>query len=153
METKETLPAAWTRTVEDTLAAFEDTWNRHDVDGMTALFTLDADFVNVLGMRLKGRAEIEAVHAELHRDRFAHTHVKPLLTSVNYLGPDVAIAHVRWEMTGDPGAGPGGIRRGTMTHVLVRKNGEWLFRATQNTDIVRLPEMESDPFWSRFFAN
>lgn len=139
-----------TLTVEGTLGAMIETWNRHDMDAMEALFAPNADFVNVVGMHFKGSAEIAAAHRLLHNNRFAHTWLKQLQASVNYIISDIALAHVRWEMIGDPAAGPSGIRRGTMTHVLVRKDSQWLFRSTQNTDIVRVPEMENDPFWKKF---
>jgi uncharacterized protein (TIGR02246 family) len=138
------------RTVEGTLEALCDTWNIHDMDGIAALFAVDADFVNVVGMRFKGRDEIATAHRELHKDRFANTRIKQLQYSVQYLSDSIALAHVRWEMTGDPAAGANGLRRGTMSHVLVRKNGEWRFRATQNTDIVHMPEMAGHPFWSKY---
>lgn len=150
MQTQQDLNLAAAQTVEGTLNALCDAWNVHDMDALAMLFCEDADFVNVIGMRFKGREEIATAHRELHRERFAKTQIKQLLCSVSYLGNDVAIAHVRWEMTGDPAAATG-VRRGTMTHLLARRNGEWLFRATQNTDIVRVPELERHPFWSKFF--
>ena len=62
--------------IGSTLAGFTESWNRHDTQAMAALFTPDADFVNVLGMHFKGVNEIEAVHDELHRTRFRHTRVQ-----------------------------------------------------------------------------
>ena len=32
-----------------------DAWNRHDMKAYSALFTEDADFVNVVGMHFRGR--------------------------------------------------------------------------------------------------
>ena len=151
MQTQEVLNLTAGYTVEGTLKALCDTWNVHDMDAMATLFCEDADFVNVIGMRFKGRQEIEAAHRELHKDRFAKTEIKQLLTSVSYLASDIAVAHVRWEMTSDPATGVTGLRRGMMTHLLVRKNGEWRFRAIQNTDIVHLPELAKHSFWSKYF--
>ena len=149
METNQEL-AIETNTVEQTLDALRVTWNLHDMDACMALFCPEADFVNVLGMRLKGRAAIDAVHRELHRERFAKTHITVLDQSIAYLGTEIALAHVKWEMTGDTMANGDGVRRGMMTHVLIRRDGQWLFRATQNTDIVQIPEMMNHPFWQQF---
>jgi hypothetical protein len=63
------------------------------------------------------------------------------------------------KMTGDKTMAPAnddGVRRGVITHVLVRTSkapdGEvWRFRATQNTDVLRMPELENDPFWKKYF--
>lgn len=136
-------------TVDSVLHAMVSTWNHHDIKAMAELFTEDADFVNVLGMRFRSRDEIEMAHADLHKERFAQTEIRQLESSVKYLSSDVALAHVRWEMTGDR-ATNGKIRRGTMTHVLVRKGGRWYLRATQNTDIVYVPELARHPFWSQY---
>ena len=137
-------------TVDSLLEAMLTTWNRHDMEGIAELFTEDADFVNVLGMRFRSRNEIGTAHRELHRERFAHTEIRQLDSSVAYLNEDLAVAHVRWEMAGDL-ATNGKLRRGTMTHVVVRKGGRWYFRATQNTDIVYVPELARHPFWSQYF--
>jgi uncharacterized protein (TIGR02246 family) len=40
---------------------FRVDWNSHDMDAMGQLLTADADFVNVLGMHLKGRAQSSRV--------------------------------------------------------------------------------------------
>jgi uncharacterized protein (TIGR02246 family) len=136
--------------VESTLEALCETWNRHDMDAMAALFTEDADFVNVVGMHFRNREQIVAAHRELHKNRFARTHLRQLHCDVAFLTPDIALAHVVWKMSGDLGAPGGGLRRGTMTHVLVRRNDRWYLRATQNTDIVYIPEMAQHPFWSQF---
>jgi len=39
---------------------FRVDWNSHDMDAMGQLLTADADFVNVIGMHMKGRAQIVA---------------------------------------------------------------------------------------------
>ena len=137
-------------TVDSLLEAMLTTWNQHDMDGMAELFTEDADFVNVLGMRFRSRHEIETAHRELHKERFAQTEIRQLESSVAYLSENVAVAHVRWEMAGDMAA-KGKVRRGSMTHVVVRKGRSWYFRATQNTDIVYVPELARHPFWSKYF--
>jgi uncharacterized protein (TIGR02246 family) len=145
--------------IGSTLIGFTESWNRHDTQAMATLFTPDADFVNVLGMHFKGVNEIEAVHDELHRTRFRHTQVRQLRHEIQFLSDEIAIAHVLWEMTGDKTmarANDHGVRRGVITHVLVRTSkapdGEvWRFRATQNTDVLRMPELENDPFWKKYF--
>ena len=39
------------------VSRFAEAWNRHDMDAFGALFTRDADFVNVTGQLWKGRQE------------------------------------------------------------------------------------------------
>ena len=45
---------------EDVSSAFTAAWNRHDMAALAAVFTPDAQFVNVVGLWWKSRAEIEA---------------------------------------------------------------------------------------------
>ena len=144
--------------IGSTLAGFTESWNRRDTQAMAALFTPDADFVNVLGMHFKGANEIEAVHDELHRPRFRNTRVRQLRHEIQFLSAEIAIAHVLWGMTGEKTiarANDEGVRCGVITHVLVRTSkgpdGEiWRFRATQNTDLLRMPELEDDAFWKKY---
>ena len=42
---------------------WQDAWNAHDMDALAALFTQDADFVNVGAKRWIGRSEIRRQHA------------------------------------------------------------------------------------------
>lgn len=150
MQTPESIFTYALSTVEAVLDAYVETWNRHDMDASGNLFAEEADFVNVLGMRLKGRTEIVAAHKDLHKERFARTQIRRLHYDFAYLTREIALVHLRWEMTGDPQAPAGGIRRGLMTHVLVRKDGRWYFRATQNTDIVHVPGLEAHPLWGKY---
>ena len=57
------------------------------------------------------------------------------------LSPTVAIAHAKWEIRGDTGAPGevGDVRRGILMHVLVKRDGVWRIAATQNTDIIDIP--------------
>lgn len=52
--------------VRDVVAAFGDSWNRHDMEAFAQLFTEDADFVNVIGLWWKGRPEIKQAHEASH---------------------------------------------------------------------------------------
>ena len=45
---------------------FPEAWNRHDMNAFGALFAPDADFVNVVGVRWKGREAIQMNHAFVH---------------------------------------------------------------------------------------
>ena len=56
--------------VETVLADLQESWNRHDMVTFAAQFTQDADFVNVLGMHLRGRSAIEAQHIAIHKTVF-----------------------------------------------------------------------------------
>ncbi len=54
---------AATPTISSVLDRMMDVWQRHDMEGFGALFTDDADFVNIFGDWLKGRRQITEDHA------------------------------------------------------------------------------------------
>jgi uncharacterized protein (TIGR02246 family) len=119
-----------------------DTWNRHDMTAHVALFHPDADFVNVLGRRMHGRTEIDAIHQRLHRTIFRNSALRSEGHTVRFLTPAIAIVHLNWEMTGAeglPGWQPAEVRHGLMTWVLVEEDGKWRIVAAHNTDTVPIP--------------
>lgn len=120
-----------------------DAWNRHDMKAFAALFAEDADFVNVIGMWWRGRAEIQKEHEALHATRMKNSHLTSAETVVRFLRSDVAVVHVRWELTEDTGleGKPLPPRKGILIHVVAKMGNEWLITSSQNTDIVPLPNV------------
>ena len=127
-----------------------EAWNRHDMDAFGALFTQDADFVNVTGQLWKGRKEIQRRHAYTHGavPREAVPEAAPanygIFKSSTYqfdridvrmLRPNLAIAHGAWTMRGD--ARTSEPRHGMMTFTIIRDGDNWLYEAVQNTEINR----------------
>ena len=116
-----------------------EAWNRHDATAYADLFEEDGDVVNVVGWWWKGRAEI----ASKLEAAFAHVFRESTLTiagvDVRFLTPEIAVAHVRWTMTG--AKTPPGIpepKEGIQTQVLKKTAGRWRIAAFQNTNA--LPE-------------
>ncbi len=130
--------------IEAVLAALEDSCNRHDMPAYAAQFTADADFVNVLGMRQRGRPTIEAQHIAIHKTVFRNSQLRTLGKSVRFLTPQVAVAHVDWEMTGHETShikdwNLPAVRKGVLTAVLVVDGDAWRIAALHNTDTVPMP--------------
>ncbi len=123
---------------EEIVGRFTDAWNRHDMAALAALFAEEADFVNVVGMWWRSRAEIEAAHAEAHATFFKDSRLEGELASLKQLTPEVAVVHVRWQLTGqlEPDGTIGAPRRGILVFVLARAAGGWRARVAQNTDIM-----------------
>lgn len=137
--------------VRNVVAGFATAWNNHDMDSFGKLFAPDADFVNVTGILMKGRQEIQAHHAWSHGAIPESTHVPHTLPKnygifknsrmkfdaidVRFLQMDVALAHVNWELSGD--ARSSTPRRGVFLFVLTRGNQGWQIATAQNTEINR----------------
>lgn len=130
--------AADRKAIEAIAASFQDTWNRHDMDGLASLVAEDVDFVTVVGARgwEKGRKEFKEGHAMVHKSMFKDSVLTVNETHVKFIRSDIAIAHVLWETKGDvvPDRKPGEPREGIFTWVVEKRGGKWLIIASQNTE-------------------
>lgn len=124
--------------ITEVVEAFESTWNRHDMPAFAALFALNADFVNVVGMWWKNSAEIEAAHVHSHSTFLRDSTLTGKVEKIKFLGPDIATIHVHWELKGqiEPDGSVGRPRHGVLLLVMKRNGEQWLIQTAQNTDIV-----------------
>lgn len=116
-----------------------EAWNAHDIDAYAALFTPDTNLVNVLGWHWRGRAELKQKLGRAFGSVFARSQLAIGDVSVDFLKPDVAVAHVRWTMTGalsPTGSGGNAPEQGIQIQVLVRSGGTWRVADFQNTNTV-----------------
>ena len=114
-------------------------WNAHDSARYAALFTGDAHVVNVLGWHWRSRAELRTKLAAAFASVFARSRMTIVGTDVQWIKPDVAVAHVTWTMTGaasPTGAGSDAPEQGIQTQVLVKRAGTWRISEFQNTNSV-----------------
>jgi len=141
--------------VRKVVNGFPEAWNRHDMNANGALFTPDADFVNVTGTHWKGRESIQLNTAFLHgaipADSAGVTLPKSAYgifktsnstfkqVDVRFLRKDVAVAHVQNELQGD--ARTKEPRHSLLVYILTKENGRWLIAVAQNTEINRPPAL------------
>lgn len=118
--------------------AFAAAWNRHDMNAFAELFAEDAEFVNVVGIWWKGRAEIKAAHEFTHQTMFKHSRLSIQEVAARLPAPDIAISRCRWTLEGhvSPDGGALPPRTGILVNVLQKKGGTWRIIDSQNTDIV-----------------
>jgi uncharacterized protein (TIGR02246 family) len=115
----------------------QEAWNRRDAKAYASLFTEDGDCVNVVGWWWKGRAEIEKKLTDAYVFVFRESVLTIKQVDVRFLGPDFAVAHVRWSMVG--AKTPKNIpepREGIQTQLLQKQAAKWLIAAFQNTHAV-----------------
>jgi uncharacterized protein (TIGR02246 family) len=114
-----------------------DAWNAHDAAAYARLFTDDGDVVNVLGWWWRGRAQIESKLAGAFAFVFRDSRLTVTETSIRFLTPSIAIAHVRWTMTGaHTPAGMPEPREGIEIQTLRKTAGHWLIESFQNTNAI-----------------
>jgi uncharacterized protein (TIGR02246 family) len=121
-----------------------EAWNRHDAAAYADLFEADGEAVNVVGWWWKGRAEIEGKLTAAFAYVFRESTLTVTEVDVRFLTPEIAVAHVRWTMTGARTPPPiPEPRAGIQTQVLRKSGGRWRISAFQNTNAV--PEMPFPP--------
>lgn len=118
---------------------FVRAWNTHDMKAFGSLFTEDADWVSVVGIWVKGRADIQAEHEKAHATWAKTTTLAATGTTVRLLSSDVAVIHSNWELIGqvDKEGKPAGPRRGIITIVAVMGADGWKITAGQNTNSIQ----------------
>jgi uncharacterized protein (TIGR02246 family) len=117
----------------------QEAWNQHDAKAYANLFTDDGDIVNVIGWWWKGRAEIEKKLTDAYTYVFRESALTVTDVQVKFLTPEIAVAHVKWTMTG--ARTPKGLpepQQGIQIQVLQKQAGKWLIASFQNTN--SLPE-------------
>ena len=130
--------------VRNATARFFGLWNAHAIAEHSQALTEDADLVNVVGVRFRGRSAIQALHEQLHTTIFAKSETRIVEMTVAALDSMTALAHVHWEMSGVaklPGWNIPEPRTGVMTLVWVDQAGEWKVRAMHNTDVIEVPAL------------
>ena len=102
------------------------------------LLAPDADFVNVGGRWLRGRAQFIDYHVRLHEMQMLNSTWTNLALTVRTLSADVALAHLEWRIEGD--LDPDGARRqprqGVFTWVLITDGAVALIAAAHNTNVI-----------------
>jgi uncharacterized protein (TIGR02246 family) len=64
---------------------------------MATLLADDAEWVNVVGMWWRGKANVKQAHVVYHETIFKTTPYHSQAIAVRFITPDVAIASVRWK--------------------------------------------------------
>lgn len=113
---------------------FARAWNRHDMEELGNLFHDDADFVNVVGVKLTGRDSIKSHHGIVHAGPFAHSTVRVTVDDAREIVPGVIVAHVHSQLEGDARA-PGQTRHTLMTLVIEQRAARWKIVAAHNTNL------------------
>jgi uncharacterized protein (TIGR02246 family) len=88
-----------------------------------------------MGWWWKGRPEMERKLKEAFAFVFRDSKLAINDVQVRFLTPTIAVAHVRWSMTG--ARTPPGMpepREGIQTQVLQKQAGRWFIAALQNTN-------------------
>jgi uncharacterized protein (TIGR02246 family) len=128
--------------IESLMQRHVQAWNTHDRAAFEALFTDDADFVNVLGHHRHGRTGIGEDFEQIHRTFMRNTAIQMESSTIRTIDAHTAIAHISWSMTGMeqvPGWDVPEVRHGILLYVAVQSEGQWKIRVVQNTEKMEVP--------------
>jgi uncharacterized protein (TIGR02246 family) len=116
---------------------FEDAWAKRDMAAFRALLTEDCDWVNIVGMHWHGSDEVTEMHHMLLEGRYKGVNVHTLSHEASEISPGVALV-VQKSQLDDFTTPDGHVVKGLQTMgmmVLVKRDGKWLIRASQNSSI------------------
>lgn len=110
--------------IKQFVAQFADTWNSHDARGVAMHYVEDGDFSSVKGEPSHGRKELEDHYNMIFTTFLKNAHTTDTVRSIRFLGPDLANVDIDW-LVNEPSAPGGVLRKGLLTWVVARRNGEW----------------------------
>jgi uncharacterized protein (TIGR02246 family) len=126
------------RSIQDILRRMEAAWNASDSAGIAALFAEDANFIQIFGGQLDGRAAIEGSHRAILDTIYKDSRARFDLREIRSVRPDVAIVFTKAAVEFKEGDEMREIK--TRPTMVVEKDGDtWRIVAFQNTRISEMP--------------
>ena len=126
------------RAIDGIVRRLESTWNSYDSAGWSALFAEDANFIQIYGGQLDGRAAIEGSHRCIFDTIYKDSNATFTVRGIRFLRPDVAIVYTHAHLKFYQGVQACEMdARPTLT--LVKDQGKWQIVALQNTKIWDMP--------------
>lgn len=114
-----------TAAIKQFVAGFADTWNSHDARGVAAHYVEDGDFTSIKGEPSHGRKELEDHYTTIFSTFLKNAHTTDTVKTIRFLGPDLASVDLDW-LVNEPSAPGGVLRKGLLTWVLTKRNGQWM---------------------------
>ncbi|HLL93355.1 MAG TPA: SgcJ/EcaC family oxidoreductase [Spirosoma sp.] len=125
--------------VRKTIDAMMKSWSNHNYNDIATWTTPDVNWVNIVGMRWKGRDEVRIAHQAFHDTMFKNTPWTIKNVDIRFITPDVAVAHLLSHIGAfypPDGIDHGGNKRpeadDMATLVFVKQQGNWLLTAGEN---------------------
>ena len=121
------------------LNGMQAAWNHHDMTAFVSYMTDDVEWVNVVGMWWKGKAQVFKAHDRLHKTMFKDRMLHDAQTvELRAIAPGVVIATSVIPADGytDSRGTVYPADRNVLTEVFVKRDGKWLVVSGHNTTIV-----------------
>jgi uncharacterized protein (TIGR02246 family) len=120
------------RELERTFSALSEAWKRGDGEAFAQWCTGDVDFINLLGIHVKGRPAVVAMHEKIFQGPYRGSTVAFTIESVRAIAPEMVLAIVPSRI--DVPTGPvQGIVLSVASVLLVREGDRWKVASFHNT--------------------
>ena len=126
------------RAIQEILQQIETSWNRYDSISLAGVFAEDANFIQIFGGQLDGRAAIEAAHRHIFETIYRGSQASFMLRSIRFLRPDVAVVFSRAQVKFKEGNETREIET-RPTLIVVKERSTWQVAAFQNTKVSEVP--------------
>lgn len=133
--------------VRQRYAAFTAAFNRHDTAAMAAMWTEQGDHYEPDGSFAEGREAVRKLFEASHSAGFKAAAITLDIDSVWMITPNVALVNGFYVVDGvrDPDGNVIAIRKGHLTSVLLKDEGQWWVAASRATIAVPLPWRKPPP--------
>lgn len=107
-------------------------WNAADGSRLARVFTEDADFTAITGLRARGRDLIARGHDEILSTIYRGTRNSAQIESVHFLRPDVAVVDVKFTLRREDGSLAFGIPYSSAGIIATQDEGVWAIAVFRN---------------------
>lgn len=121
------------------LSGMGEAWNHHDMKAFVSYMTDDVEWVNVVGMWWRGKAQVFKAHEAFHKTIFKNRQLhEPETVVLRAVARDTVIVTSVGKADGftTPSGHVEPPSRNVLTEVFVRRDGRWLVAEGHNTTIV-----------------
>ncbi len=123
---------AITQGIAETFERLSDAWKNGDGEAFAQCCTEDVDFINLLGMHVKGRRAVAELHDKIFRGPYKDSTVAFTIASVRAISPNAVLAIAPSQI--DIPSGPvKGIVLAVASVLLVRNGDGWKLANFHNT--------------------
>ncbi|MFC3197563.1 YybH family protein [Parapedobacter deserti] len=123
--------------ITELFAKYVSYWNHHDLENWGKLFTENTKFITWSGVMYKDNAENIEQHRKAHQTLLAqnqHMTYHLSILNISLIRDDVALVYAAWDWKDFKIENSRtATRTGILTMLLLKENGIWLIRTTQNT--------------------
>jgi uncharacterized protein (TIGR02246 family) len=131
-----TVPEKDAAEITAALKGMQDAWNHHDMKAFASYMTDDVEWVNVVGMWWRGKAQVYKAHDTLHKTMFKDRELKDATEIVmRKIAPDVVV--VTSVIPADGFSDSTGrvfpANRNVLTETFVHRDSRWLVAEGHNT--------------------